>query len=113
MALRYVPGSEKLAHAEYAAFAAAHPYEAADSLAILHHIAVAGIGGLDGEQRDAFGIARPYCCQAVEWGVFFEVEGPRRGPCMVTLLGVADFTRMPIELVKREAVRRWAARTGV
>jgi hypothetical protein len=112
MALRYVPGSGALVHAEYMAFAVAHQDEAADSLAILHHLAVSGMEGLDSEQRDAFGIARPYCYQTVEWGVFFEAQGPWSGPCIVTLLVVADFTQTPIEHAKREAIRRWNAATA-
>jgi len=86
--------------------------EGADSMAILHHVAVAGLGGLDGHHRDGLGIARPYCHQAAGWGVFFEVAGPWEGPCTVTVLLVAEFARTPIDPAKREAIRRWDARTG-
>jgi hypothetical protein len=113
MTVRYAPGSGSQVHAEFKAFMDAHPDEAADGLAILHHVAVAGLGGLDGEQRDGFGLARPFCHQAAEWGIFFEVGGPWNGPCMVTLLLIADLAHSPIESAKRQAILRWVQATGV
>jgi hypothetical protein len=112
MAVAYVSGSETLVDTEFRAFLDARQDEAADSIAILHHVAVAGLDGLDGNQRDGLGIARPYCHQAAGWGVFFEVAGQREGPCTVSVLLVAEFDRMPIEPAKREAIRRWEAAKG-
>jgi hypothetical protein len=61
MPVNYASGSEQLVDAELRAFLDARLDEAADCLAILHHVAVAGLGGLDGYRRDGLGIARPYC----------------------------------------------------
>ena len=113
MPVDFATGSEGRVHAEFQAFLAAHPEEAADSLAIVHHVAAAGLGGLDGSQRDRLGMARPYCHQAAGWGVFFEVAGPWNGPCTVMVLTVADFRRAPIDRAVEEAIGRWrAAMTG-
>jgi hypothetical protein len=45
MPVEYVPGSESPIHAEFREFLSAKPNEGADSLAILHHVAIAGVKG--------------------------------------------------------------------
>jgi hypothetical protein len=113
MPLRYALGSEVLIHAEWQQFLSAHQNEAADSLAIMAHLAAAGMGALDASYRDGFGIARPYCHQAAGWAVFFEVEGPYRGKCDVSLLLAADLEKTPIETAKRQAARRRKQDLGI
>jgi hypothetical protein len=54
-------------------------------------------------------MARPYCYQSVGWGTFFEIDGPWKGPCTVTLILVADFSSTPFTSAMSEAIQRWNA----
>jgi hypothetical protein len=90
----------------------AHPDEAADALAIMHHIAAAGLDGLDAHDRDGFGMVKPYCHQAAGWGLFFEAVGPRRGPCTVTVILLADFSQKTITAAQAEAATRLVLERG-
>jgi hypothetical protein len=107
--LKYLEGYETQVDAEYRRFIAAFPDDAADALALASQIAAAGWGGLDGDQRGALTIFHPHCHAVAGWGVFFEVEGPWKGRCDVTLLLVADLTVTAIGDARREASQRWQA----
>jgi hypothetical protein len=112
MPVRYAPGNERDVHAEFLAFRAIHPDDAADGFALIHQIAAAGLASLDQGQCAALGLVRPLCHQAAGWGVFFEADGPRRGRCTVTMLLVADLAAMTFEAARTAALERLAPAQG-
>lgn len=109
MPVNYAAGYEREVDAEFRAFLAANSDQASDSLALLHHIARTGWGGLENDQREELG-TWPYTHKAAGWGVFFEVIGRWDGPCTVTILLVVEFSRRPDSAAKLEAVGRSRAR---
>jgi hypothetical protein len=91
---------------EFRRFSAASPNAAAEALGVLSHIGVAGLGGLDGGQRDRLGIARPFSWHQDGWMMWFDVDGPWHGPCEVLLLTVGMLTERTAEEAKRAAMSR-------